>query len=373
MELACKNLYMFFCGNLCHARFMYLKIEVVRYSGPSGQVVDDRRRHHTNIIMLRRATILLVLLFFSVSVRMEAQIWPFKKSSQEEKATRDPGTRKRGAGEGNLFNPFQPSGSSVSELRDDYIWSAKTAATSYHKAGNISVTTPSRYGLKEGLELSTWLGIDYRVPNLFLKNEISRGKLWVSSLHGVYSSWPGLNNASENNGNFLADSVSDVPFILSLKNQLIFSRPFFSSLHCNPHQPYLILSAALAFDYGISFDNDSVYLKEDQFKTPRSMSYLGEGWLITLGLMGDWQIQPYLYARGEIRMLGGNFPGEISVEQQSSVEYFPVSDFSVSGGYIIGIGNIDNKSLSILPFFDISFYFGKKQGRKRGLFEQQMF
>jgi hypothetical protein len=323
--------------------------------------------------MVRRAAILLVPLFFSVSVPVEAQIWPFKKRSQAEKATRDLEERKREAGEGNLFNPFQPSGSSVSELRDDYIWSAKTAATSYHKAGNVSITTPSRYGLKEGLELSTWLGIDYRVPNLFLKNEISRGKLWVSSLHGAYSSWPGLNNAQENNGNFLADSVMDVPLILSLKNQLILSRPFLSSLQCNPHQPYLILSAALAFDYGIPFDSYSVYLKKDQFKTPRSMSYLGEGWLVTLALRCDWQIQPYLYARGEIRMFGGNFPGEISVEQQSSAEYFPFSNLSVSAGYIIGIGSIESRSLNILPFFDISFYFGKKQGRKRGLFKQQMF
>jgi hypothetical protein len=312
-------------------------------------------------------------LFFSISVPIEGQIWPFKKRNQAEKATRDLEKRKKEAEEDNLFNPFQPSGSSVSELRDDYIWSALTAATSYHKAGNVSVTTPSRYGLKEGLELSSWMGLNLLVPNLFLKNEIVRGGIRVSSLHGIYSSWPGLNNANKNNGNFLADSVSDVPLILSLKNQIILSRPYYSPLQCNPQQPYLVLSAALAFDYGIPFNNDSVFLKKDQFKTPRSVVYLGEGWLVTLTLRGDWQIQPYLYARGEIRTLRGNFQGKISVEQQSSVEYFPLSNLSVSAGYIIGIGNIDNQSLSLLPFFDISFYFGKKQGRKRGLFKQQMF
>ncbi|MGQ1890037.1 hypothetical protein ACT29H_06310 [Thermophagus sp. OGC60D27] len=323
--------------------------------------------------MPHRVLTILFLLLTGYATTAEAQVWPFKKKSQVEKATKDLEKRKADAGEGNLFNPFQPTGSSVNYIRDDQIWSAGTAATSYANAGNISITTPSRFGLTSGLELSTWLGLDYWVPNLFIKNEIARKKLWVSSLHGVYSSWPGLNEVAGGKDNFLADSVTGDPLVLSLHNQLIVSRPFYNNMACNPSQPYLILSASLSVDVGIPFNNEEIYVEENLFKIPRSMSYAGKGWMSTFSVRADWQIMQQLYGRGEIRMLSGNFSTGITVEHQALIEYFPYTKLSVSGGYIVGIGNIGNRHINILPFLDVSYYFGRKQGRQRGLFKQQMF
>ena len=323
--------------------------------------------------MIKHYLIVLILICFTLPDRSQAQIWPFRKKSQVEKATKDLEKRKQEAGEGNQFNRLQPFGQSRENMRDDYIWSAATAATSYPHAGNISVTTPARYGIKQGLELSTIPILNYWAPNIFVKNEISRGKIWVSSLHGVYTSWPGLKMVYNEKNFLLADSVSNVPRVVSFRNQIIFSKPFFNKLSCYPHQPNLILSASLALDFGIPFDDEEIYLEDNLFKTPRSMSYEGTGWFGTFSFRADWHMLTQLYGRGEIRLLTGNFPTNLTLEQQSSIEYFPLNNLSISAGYILGVGNIGPNSLKLLPFLDIAFYFGKKQDRQRGLFKQQMF
>ncbi len=311
--------------------------------------------------------------FFVLTTPSMAQFWPFKKRSQVENATEDLNKRKRSAGEGNMFNALQSNDPTLSDLRDDHIWSAATAATSYLNAGNVSLSSPSRYGLSQGLELQSWLALDFWAPNLFLKREISRKRWWVSSLHGIYSSFPGLNRVEQGKDTFLADSLSGTPLVISLRNQLLLSRPFFDKLDCNPHQPYLVLSGGLAVDYGIPFGDEDVFLEEQHFFTPRSASYLGGGWLVTFSVRADWEILSFLYGRGELRVFTGDFSSRFSLEQQASVEFFPTGNLSLSGGFLTAFGKIGSSRASILPFFNVSLYFGKRQGRKRGLFEQRMF
>ncbi|MFW6352017.1 MAG: hypothetical protein ACOC2E_06485 [Bacteroidota bacterium] len=323
--------------------------------------------------MVRKLFLLVFFGLFMVSGTCEGQIWPFRKRSQAEKATENLYQRQQEVGQGNLFNRLQTTDANKTNLRDDHIWTAGAAATSYAKAGNLSLSSASRYGISQGIELQTWLGLDYWIPNLFVKREISRGNIWISSLHGFYSSWPGLKQVSSGGGPFPADSLSGVPLTLSVKNQLIVSKLFYDVMDCNPHQPYLVLSASLALDYGIAFSEEEIYMKERHLLTPRAKSYLGEGLLGTISVRGDWKINPVLFGRGEIRALVGNFPSGMAIEQQSSVEYFPFRDLSLSGGYVLGIGNFGSRFLSLWPLVDISIYFGRKQGHKQGLFEKKMF
>ncbi len=318
--------------------------------------------------------IIIAGLLLIISPDCEAQIWPFKKRSQAEKASKDMEERKREAGEGNMFNPLQPFGSPAKDARDDHIWAPSTAATSYPGAGNISLTTPSRYGLKPGLDLLSGLGFSYWVPNLFLKNEISRDKVWVSSLHGIYTSYPGLNYVRNGSGTFLADSLSGVPLVLSIKNQLIFSRPFYSPLDCNSEKPYLVLSALVGIDYGFSFSEEDIYQENKHFFAPRSRAYFGEGGYLTLALRGDWEMLSGLFLRGEIRTMAGDYPQNIVFwEQQSSVELFLTRQLSLSLGYVGGYSAWNSNNFGLLPFFDLTVYFGHKKDRKRGLFGEQMF
>ena len=273
-----------------------------------------------------------------------------------------------------MFNPLQSFGQGPRDARNDYIRSASTASLSYPGAGNISLTTPSRYGTGGNVEWLSWLGLMPWAPNLFFKRPISADREWlVSSLHGVYSSYPGLQKVYKGKDSFLADSVSGNPKVISLRNQIITSRLFYDPASCNPRQPYLILSASLGVDFGVPLSDQDFYLDERHFFTPRSMAYNGEGWIAVLALRGDWQINPYLYLRGGIRSLTGNFEGIISWEQHGAVEYFLSSGISFSGGYTLGFGNVGPSAFGFLPFLDFSFYFGKKQTRRRALFEQRMF
>lgn len=154
---------------------------------------------------------------------------------------------------------------------------------------------------------------------------------------------------------------------------MIASRLFYSPVSCNPTQPYLMLSASLGVDFGIPFSDEEVYSDERHFFTPRSMAYNGEGWVAILALRGDWQINSYLYLRGGLRTLTGNFGGTVAWEQHGAVEYLLNSSVSVSAGYTLGFGDIGASTFGFLPFFDISIYFGKKQTRSRQLFDQQMY
>lgn len=318
--------------------------------------------------------IMVSWVFLSFSSDCKAQFWPFNKKGQQEKATEDLQERKKEAGEGNLFNPLQSFGQDSRDARNDYIRSASTASLSSPGAGNISLTTPSRYGTGGSVEWISWLGFLPWTPNLFIKRQISGDGEWLlASLHGAYTSYPGLQRVHNKKDAFLADSLSANPNVISVRNQIITSRLFYNPVSCNPRQPYLILSASLGVDFGVSFSDEDVYLDERHFFTPRSRAYNGEGWMALLALRGDWQINPNLYLRGGIRTLTGNFPGTLTWEQHSAVEYFLSPVFSVSGGYTLGFGSVDSSAFGFLPFLDISFYFGKNQTGKRMLFDQRMF
>jgi hypothetical protein len=322
---------------------------------------------------MKKTYLTLAIFFICLAVPCKSQILPLKKRNQIEDARKDLEKRKNTAGEGNLFNALQSNDPNLADRRDDFIWSASTASTSYRNAGNIGLSSASRYGLTSGLELQTWLGLDYHAPNIFLKKEISRKKILVSSLHGVYSAWPGFKYVYDGKDTFLADSVSGVPTVISIKNQLLLSRPFYYKLDCTPHQPYLILSASLALDYGISLNDEDIYIERQHLFTPRSISYAGKGLLGTVSVRADWQILQGFYGRCELRSLLGNFISGVTLEQQLSAEYFLLRKVSIEGAYILGYGRFGPHNFSVWPYLNLSFYFGKKQGRERGLFKEQMF
>ena len=108
----------------------------------------------------------------------------------------------------NYFNPLQPMGVRQNNLRADLLWSSETANTGYEKSGNISLTTPSRYGLKGDLELYSTLGYDYWVPNVGIKKRWSVFDGWfIGSKHMLFSGTPGFNWAQNQGHNDIVDQV----------------------------------------------------------------------------------------------------------------------------------------------------------------------
>lgn len=303
---------------------------------------------------------------------VEGQIRIFKKRSQAERATRDLEKRRKPTAEFNPFNPLQEMGGSNTNQRDDYLWSQETAYISFLHAGNVSVLTPSRWGVGSGLELQTLLGADYWVPNFLIKKGWHAKNLLWSSRHGLYSPTPGLIWTQKQRHQSIADSLSVIPQIISMKNELIVSRPFYNQLNCNSKIPYLILTAALSLDYGFSLGTNDLVNSTEHIIGSRHPSLTGNGLLVGVRLQADALLLEDLYVRGHLKYFMGEMEFN-AFEHRAYVEYLLNNYFSVSGGYFSSIGRYASSTFMLLPFVDITFYFGSKPKRSKGLFKDRMF
>lgn len=301
---------------------------------------------------------------------LEGQVWPFRKKGQAERASRDLEKRQRNAGQNqeNAFNPMQPMGSSRDFNRDDHIWSSETAYISNLYSGNVSITTPSRMGIHRQLELQSMLGALYWSPNLMIKKRWHSGNWWWATRHGAYLPTNGLKWAQEKGHHSIADTTVRVPQILTFKNELIVSKPFFNNYSCVAGQPYLIISAGLSFDYGTALSDNDLPPIDEHLLGARSTALTGSGLQIIARIRADAHILPVLTVEGGLKYFTGQNNLSNAMEHHANINYFLTSNLTISPGYILSFGNLGNSNPALFPFFDITWYFGKKPRRPSGLF-----
>jgi hypothetical protein len=316
--------------------------------------------------------ILFGILIQLMPLTVDGQVWPFKKRGQAQKASQDLKVRQKKEGQGNAFNELQPMGSSLSRDRVDYLWSSETAYTSRKRTGNVSLTTPSRLGISHGLELSTILPANYWVPNLMVKKTHFNKKLLVSSRHGVYSATPGLLWAQKRGYQTIADSMVKVPGIISLRNELIISKPFGGDEICDSGRPYLIITAGASADVGIPFEKNYLSHIDEHVLGSRSPALAGKGWLFSGRLRVDAELTNSIFIEAGIKGFFGNFYGGKSLEQHAGLQSFISNNFSFTLGYILSVGNFSSSNIKIYPSIDLSWYFGSKPGPSKGLFDRKM-
>ncbi len=71
---------------------------------------------------------------------------------------------------------------------------------------------------------------------------------------------------------------------------------------------------------------------------------------------------------GGLKYFYGDFAGKNALEHNADLQVFVLPELSISVGYALSIANYDTpKNLGIIPFADLTWYFGNKQGRERGL------
>lgn len=319
-----------------------------------------------------RALIIMTVLLNLLPQKASSQIWPFKKRSQAQKATKGLDDRLQETNQVNAFNKLQPMGSRQSFERNDYLWSSETAFSSSNKTGNISITTPSRLGVNHGLELSTMLPANYWVPNLMVKKTHIKRKVLVASRHGIYSATPGLLWAQKRNYQSIADSLVKVPHIITLRNELIVSKPFGADDACSSGQPYLIITAAVAFDIGIPFEKNELSHIDEHILGSRSPALAGKGLLFAGRLRADAQLTNTMFVEGGLKFFFGDFNGGMAVEHHAGLQNFITNKFSVTLGYIVSIGDFANSKVKLYPSFDLTWYFGSKPGHPNGLFSKKM-
>jgi hypothetical protein len=274
----------------------------------------------------------------------------------------------------NAFNPLQTMGAAESEARDDLIWHAEAANTVYDRAGNVSITSPSRYGLNSNLELSSVLGTAYWVPNLMLKRKWLDSKWVISTRHGIYSATPGLYWAQKSGFPDIIDSTANIPIVASVKNEFLISRRFDRDLRCIQKQPYIILTLSAGIDFGVPFGESDLREMKHHFLTNRSPALTGLGSYGYAKLRGDWKAYSYLFIGTSVKAFAGNFTGRWSMEHVTDIQTFILPTLSATIGYALSYGQYNlSSNFKLLPFFDLTWYFGRKESRQKGLFKKGMF
>ncbi|MCG8582856.1 MAG: hypothetical protein MI866_23260 [Bacteroidales bacterium] len=319
--------------------------------------------------------ILIIILLCSISSQIDAQS---KKKFKRNKGTSKREIKKRQQtafekDERNAFNPQQPMGARQNDNRDDLLWHGETANTVYDQAVNLSLISPSRYGIKPGLEISSQLFLNYWVPNLYIKKRWRNDNWYVSSKHGFYSATPGLNWINKRNYTSILEHAEEIPFILSMKNELLVSRLIMNHDRCGRDKPYIIITGGIGVDFGVPFGDSDLQELKGHMLANRSPALTGSGYTAYIRARADWQMTPILMLGGGLKYFRGDFSGNSAVEQNTELQTIITPRFTVSVGYILSFANyVDTNGTAILPFFDLTYYFGKRQGRQKGLFGKGM-
>jgi hypothetical protein len=320
--------------------------------------------HHTGVL----------LFFVFITGSMVAQsgngLKGKKRSNQKEIIKRQQEAQAREA-EDTPFGVTSKSGRNAAEMRDDLMWRAESGKTIYEHAGNLSIIEPSRYGLKDDLELESYLGVARWVPNIFVKKQWLTGKWNVATRHGFYTATPGYQYFQSRDDTIFAKPADEIPFILSTKQQLIVSRAYYDFMGCRGSQPFLILSAGIGIDAGYPFGLNDLIETNKHFLANRSRALAGLGYAAHLFVRGDLQLGPAWVLSGSLKYFRGDFIGKNAFEQQFTAEAFVTDNLSMTFGFALSeAGYNTSSSIGIAPIVDVCWYFGVKKSRQMGLFNQ---
>ncbi len=320
-----------------------------------------------------KISLLICILTFAMSAHGQKKYKKNKGTSKREIRKRQQKAYEQDKNT-NAFNPIQPRGARQNDARDDLLWHHETANTVYPGAGNISITSPSRYSYKQGVELSSVLPLNYWVPNIAIKKRWANGAWHVASKHGLYSATPGFHWAKKRDFNSIVDSTAQIPFVLSMKNELIFSRYISKDNRCSREQPFVILTAGIGFDFGYAFGDSGLKEIEEHLLTNRSPALTGTGGTAFAKVRADWQINSQLMLGGGLKYFYGNFTGNHAFEQTTELQTFILSNLSLSIGYVLSYGKYNTPGSTVIyPLIDINWFFGKRQSRQKGLWGTKMF
>lgn len=293
-----------------------------------------------------------------------------KRSSKREIQKRQQEADQKEA-EQTPFAPSEQSGRETAQVRDDLLWPAESGNTVYQHAGNLSVMAPARYGILDGLEAESYLGLARWVPNLFVKKRWRQGRWYVASRHGIYSATPGYRYYQSEGNTVYAQPDDAIPMILSTKNQLIVSRVYRDYLGCRGRQPYLIISGGIGVDFGVPLGENDLRETNKHFLANRSIALTGNDYLAHLFVRADYQYSPAWVFSGSLKYFRGNFTGHNAFEQHLAAEGFVSDNLSFTFGiqFSEAAYNTPNR-IGIAPMLDICWYLGTKKARDMGLYDQ---
>jgi hypothetical protein len=310
--------------------------------------------------------LLLLLLFQSTIELVTAQSRRRnKRTSKREIRKRQEEANKKSMY--NRFNELQPMGFKSFQKRIDFIWSYETANTVPERSGDISLFTPSRFSVKQGTEFGLTLGGIPFVPNLFYKKRWNAKNIYVSTFHEMYSYSPLLHFLRSEGYNQIIPQYSVVPLTGVIKNELMFSKAFLKDIKCGiEKQPYIIITAAVGIDYGIPIKKTDITTLESHFVRQRAGVILGGNGFICSRIQGDFYVIEDMFLTVAFRGIFSTPKYGKAFEQNSFLRYRLSPGFTASAGYWLTFGKGDG--WPVLPFLDLTYHFGYKEAREKGLF-----
>lgn len=257
--------------------------------------------------------------------------------------------------------------------RDDLLWHSEAANTQYRHAGNASLTTATRWGVTDRIELSTFAAFDFFQPNLAMKfkwNALPPDEWFFASKINIGNAYPGLHFAQTHNKTELVNPDAKLPIVGELGHEFIVSRRHTTDLNCSDGSEWLIITTSIGTYWGIDFKDGNVTQIPKHFLANRSMVLIDNNFLLSFKLWGDWKVLNWLLLHGGTRFHHWNEKKAFAFELQAEGEVFITTDFSARAGVAFSAANYKSTAhkCGAVPIVDFTYYFGKKKSDERSLF-----
>lgn len=264
-------------------------------------------------------------------------------------------------------------GTRQSTRRKDVLASSESAYVASKGSGNVSLTSDSRYTFAQKWEWSTRLASDFLIPTLTTKYMwfTDGSRIYAASKVSVATSRPGLNFArNQGKTKAMPDSIADIPTIIELGNEVLISFVSRGDPNCTNGEEYFILTFSLEGRMGINF-NDDLPQTGYHFLANRWSSLGSDGRYMRFKVWVDAVCNHWLAVHGGMSFFSGTFRQPFAYELTADGEIFLTRNLTVKAGFTMSAAGYDSTAskFGILPFADVTYYFGKRKTSNSYLFD----
>lgn len=228
-------------------------------------------------------------------------------------------------------------------------WSYHTAQLMPAGKWESGIFQPLRYGLNSKVELNTHVLMLPLVPGAAVKVSLGQAKgFMLSSEHGISSPTPFLNVVSRKGTGGILSPEFDFPFILSIKNGIIASKPICKNALLSVHANYTFALRANKPDYQATIDLPLFY--------PR-MAHYYKGSTVNAGLSVKGNISPkWLYEQSTQVFVITRNENNFFFENSGSLLWAIGRTLRIKGGYVLSYGTFPfDNHWQMWPTVDLLF------------------
>ncbi len=257
--------------------------------------------------------------------------------------------------------------------RDDLLYHAETAYTTYKGAGNVSLLSETRVAVSNKWELSTRLAADIVAPMLALKRlwfSDNRHNWYISSKFNIQSAYTGYRLAQKKGYDKFVEPDIKIPIVGEFGHEFLITYAKRGDLNCTKGDAYLLFTFGFGTYLGINFNSTTLQQPEYHLLANRTATLIDNGNIIRFKLWADGILNNWLIAHGGIFFYTGSLEKAFATEIHGELEAFIFKTLSFKVGFMSSFAKYNNVKTRafIVPMADISVYFGKKRNRDHSLF-----